>query len=53
MQWRAFSVRRNAAFEFEDDLIAVADAAHDEDFAGVAVFQTKGAGCKTGSVNLP
>jgi hypothetical protein len=53
MQRRAFSLRRNAAFEFEDDLIAMAHAAHDEDFAGMAVFQTEGAGCKTGSVNLP
>jgi hypothetical protein len=53
MQRRAFSFGRNAAFDLEDDLIAVAHAAHDEDFAGVAIFQTKGAGCKTGSVELP
>src|SRR5579864_5237521 len=53
MQRRAFAFGRNAAFEFENDLIAVARAAHDEYFAGVAVFQTKSAGCKTGSMKLP
>ena len=53
MQRRTFPFGRDAALEFEEDLIAVAHAAHDEDFAGVAVFQAKHAGCGTRKVSLP
>ena len=45
--------RLNAALEFKDDLIAVAHTAHDEDFAGVGVFQAKRAGYGTHNVNRP
>jgi len=53
MQRRALPFGRDAALELEDDLIAVAHAAHDEDFASVAVFQAKRAAYGTRKVNLP
>jgi hypothetical protein len=47
VQRRAFPVGRSTPLKFEDDLIAVAHAAHDQDFTCVAVFQAKCAGCGT------
>lgn len=52
MQRWTFPFGREAAFDFEDDLIAAANAPHDEDFSRVAVFQAKCAPSGTCKVKL-